>query len=246
MLNLKLKILLIAGLGLLLTACGQPASGLDHFSEEDQILYIIGQEQSYTGPESSEGIQAEDYSQRYPILLMEDLAFDGLLNKSKEEATLGKTEAYPDIGSVLLESVWEDLELGDVMLVAAGEADFLHHADLGQLQENGFDTRHFYGAYQLTLSQIENYRGLEQVYLVTPVPHPEGQEANQAGFVMQDYVSAIMDIGDYSNLPVIDLYHEGTITQENAGEYRDEAGNLSEEAQAVIAEDIKEGLAEYQ
>jgi lysophospholipase L1-like esterase len=108
----------------------------------------------------------------------------------------------------------------DLICVFGGTNDFFFNVPLGSLYTldgSGnrivtINTAQFYGAlHQLCKNLISTYPG-KQIVLFTPLhrevfgTQPTELQKNTAGLFIEDYVNAIVDIGKWYSIPVLDLY----------------------------------------
>lgn len=100
-----------------------------------------------------------------------------------------------------------------IIAIAGGTNDFGHNSpmgSLGQVNSSGF-YYNFYGAYYNLVKWIQENRPNAQIILITPT-HRENENApNEQGYILEDYVNVIRDIGNIFSIPVLDFYADGSI-----------------------------------
>lgn len=111
-------------------------------------------------------------------------------------------------------------EDSDIVFVFGGTNDFKNNVPMGSLFTIGPDGQRlvatnpitFYGAlHQLCKNLISRYSG-KQIVLLTPLhreifnEQPTEFQPNTLGLFLEEYVKAIIEIGKWYSIPVLDLY----------------------------------------
>ncbi|MBQ8320004.1 MAG: SGNH/GDSL hydrolase family protein [Clostridia bacterium] len=110
--------------------------------------------------------------------------------------------------------VGEMTEGADLIVVFGGTNDFgqTDASPIGQWGDKSIDT--FYGAlYVLYKDLIEKYP-FANILVVTPLPRRDGAVKNVYGYLLQDYVQAIIRTANYFSLPILDLYRNSGMNPE--------------------------------
>ena len=168
------------------------------------------------------------------------------------------TERFPDIHyinqghngwtSVRMAEQIESIGLvkADVYTVFLGTNDWWHGIPTGTIedyrQNSGTGTMN--GAFRIIMDKIRSLNGSARIIFMTPMQRGDfvyilmhgnnayGSYREKNGQSLEAFANAILAIGKLENIPVVDLYHESGIVQENmvnfkrlkdphSGEYRD-------------------------
>lgn len=191
------------------------------YSEKETIYYPIGD--SITWLDGNEYHNSDQEAVGFPTIIEEQMGFDGVINKGISGASMAKNADYPNTESILLDNHWEDIELADTITILAGTNDFTLNVPVGELKENGYDETTYLGAYQTLIENIQQTNPEAEIYLVTPLQRNNAgydiHTKNPAGHQLVDYVNGVKEVGEFYQLPVIDLYHNSQITMETLDEY---------------------------
>ena len=110
--------------------------------------------------------------------------------------------------------VGEMTEGADLIVVFGGTNAFgqPNASPIGHWGDKSIDT--FYGAlYVLYKDLIEKYP-FANILVVTPLPRRDGAVKNVYGYLLQDYVQAIIRTANYFSLPILDLYRNSGMNPE--------------------------------
>lgn len=117
----------------------------------------------------------------------------------------------------------------DVYTVFLGTNDWWHGKPIGTIndykQNTGSET--LYGAFKIIISKLKLLNKKSKIILITPLPRGDfvyinnykntayGSYNPKNGQHLEQFANAIISIGEFENIPVVDLYHHSGFTQEN-------------------------------
>lgn len=98
----------------------------------------------------------------------------------------------------------------DMVVIFGGTNDFGHgDAKMGTIDSADIYT--FYGALNDLISKVKNRNKNAKIVFLTPIRRTTENQPNMNGYVLEDYVNAIIEVTKKYNLPVIDLFRSGII-----------------------------------
>lgn len=110
----------------------------------------------------------------------------------------------------------------DLVTIFIGTNDFRYEKNLGEIKDKGnsnLDEKTFIGSYQLLIEYILESNPNIQIVLITPLQRIRDgyntEFVNKSGNKLIDYVESIKKIGQIYSIPVLDLYSESGITENN-------------------------------
>lgn len=107
---------------------------------------------------------------------------------------------------------WDTDYKPDFVTVCFGVNDWFYNAPLGSIEDDNTtqteESYTFYGCYCNFIRAIYNKWGFVPIFLLAPPSYTRGYSKNSAGHTALDYTNAVIEIGEYFNLPVFDLYSE--------------------------------------
>lgn len=133
-----------------------------------------------------------------------------LVNLGVSGSAITKTDDRTDSIYERRASIPED---AGIIAIAGGTNDFGHNSpmgSLGQVNSSGF-YYNFYGAYYNLVKWIQENRPNAQIVLITPTHRENENVPNEQGYILEDYVNVIRDIGKIFSIPVLDFYADGSI-----------------------------------
>ena len=183
----------------------------------------------------------------YQRYVLEDFGYDRYLNVSVAGATLTRSdESY----SLLPDILSTDNRNAKICTILLGTNDYYRDLPIGKLVTDGnnYDEYTFIGAYQTAIEHILNDNSKVKLILITPPVRSwtggDTSNKNSLGYSLEDYVNAIIEVGEYYNLPVCDLYHNCGITEDNLNEYTIDGLHPNNEGHALIGEFISRFIRE--
>ena len=100
----------------------------------------------------------------------------------------------------------------EVCTIFIGTNDFTSDVIIGDLspKNSDFDDQTFIGAYQKSIEYLMNDNPNMQIVLITPTRRAEYtcSERNANGNTLDDYANAVLEVANFYDLPVCDLYNE--------------------------------------
>ena len=108
-------------------------------------------------------------------------------------------------------------EEADLVFVFGGTNDYELGTPLGAMGENS--TQSFYGVLNLLMSSMKQKYPDAQIIFMTPLPRLGDTQKNSEGYVLADYANAIVEMGEFYDIPVVDLYHTASMNFVGNDEY---------------------------
>lgn len=93
----------------------------------------------------------------------------------------------------------------NLVFVMGGTNDYEFSTPLGQFGDTS--TKTFYGVVNLLMCSLQQKYPDAQIVFLTPLRRYRGTAKNADGHNVEDYVNAMMVMGEFYDIPVIDLYH---------------------------------------
>lgn len=128
----------------------------------------------------------------------------------------------------------------DVIFVFGGTNDYHYDKKLGEKTDDTVST--FYGALNVLIDALKGRCPNALIIFATPLQRTlmpiSGNIENNLGFVLEDYVRAIIEVCDEKGIVVMDLYDNSAITAECADRYTFDGLHPNEEGFAVLADEI--------
>lgn len=129
----------------------------------------------------------------------------------------------------------------DLILVFGGTNDFGFHTPLGGMGDTTVDT--FYGGLNLMMCEMMQRYPDAQIVFLTPLRRLRDTRPNKAGNVLSEYAQAIRNMGQFYDIPVIDLYSSGEVYfLGNRSKYMKDGIHPGDVAQQILAEYIYRNL----
>lgn len=127
-----------------------------------------------------------------------------------------------------------EVEKGDIYSVFLGTNDWWQGRPIGEMADfrdnTGFET--IYGSFRIITDKIRAINPRAKIVLMTPLQRGDfvyiarstnnayGSYKKKDGQSLREVAEAVLTIGEAENIPVIDLYHDSGITQENMVKYK--------------------------
>lgn len=139
-------------------------------------------------------------------------------------------------------------DISDVRNIVAfgGTNDFAQDLPIGTIDDT--DPMTLYGAMNVGIQSIYERNPKVSIYLVTPMWRARINDANSpvdiettkngAGFLLLDYVNAVIDIARKYHLPVLDLYHEFPINKYNSNSLLADGLHPNDDGYVLLAKKI--------
>ena len=217
---------------------------------DNQEVHIFGDGISF-------GLGSSDISKKSFSSILRDKYGYRIFNHSLSDATVG---TYGD--DVLRESsvitqvdestgINRDNEM--YAIIFAGAEDYRCGSATVGVDTDKNDTT-FKGAYNFLINRLLLKAPKCKIMLVTPIfrastepgDSMSGDDNMVNGKYLRDYANAIIDIGKYNHIPVLDLYSECMINKYNHASYLNSEGVYpSDTGHSMLAEKIHDGMCKY-
>jgi len=126
------------------------------------------------------------------------------------------------------------LEKADIYSVFLGTNDWWQGRPIGTLDDykNGTGSGSLFGAYRIILDTLKALNGSARIILITPMQRGDfvylldmknnayGSYRDKNGQSLSQFADAIVSLGEYEKLEVVDLYHESGMNLENMVKYK--------------------------
>lgn len=100
----------------------------------------------------------------------------------------------------------------DVISIFGGTNDFGHTVvDMGMFGDTTYNLGFYGTVYALCQWLLEN-RPNAKIFFITPLPRGGMNTENTFGYILEDYVNAIIDVCNYWSIPVLDFYHDSALS----------------------------------
>ncbi len=209
---MKISLLLIVVFFLLPSFSGQKVKWV---AIGDSITYL-NDHKDETGNRVTKG---------YLTMVVEALPHIGFINEGYNGWTAG--DIAREIDSL-------DLVQADVYSVFLGTNDWWHGRRIGTMDDyknnNGNNT--FFGSYRLIINKLRSLNRNSRIILMTPMQRSDfvyindqrnnayGSYKKKNGQSLAQFAEAIIMIGEYEKLSVVDLYNKSGMTQDNLVKYK--------------------------
>ena len=127
-----------------------------------------------------------------------------------------------------------EVEKGDIYSVFLGTNDWWQGRPIGEMADfrnnTGYET--IYGSFRIIIDKIRGVNPRAKIVLLTPLQRGDfvyiarstnnayGSYKKKNGQSLSEVAEAVLSIGETENIPVIDLYHDSGIVQENMVKYK--------------------------
>lgn len=152
----------------------------------------------------------------YPSLLEKNLNLRKCNNYGISGTTIANTNANSMCNRI------EDMENGaKIVSILGGVNDKNNNVPLGDI--NSSDKTTFYGGLKHIITQLFNKYGSDYttynvfIFLITPTHSSTSDNANNLGLTLKDYRDAIIDVGTFYGISVLDLYGKSRLSQNTVG-----------------------------
>lgn len=190
----------------------------------------------------------------YPQLVAEKLG----LNFDTSRDVIGVTGAAiadssntATYGAIYTTINTTDTTAADIVCIEGGTNDFKLNVPLGAIGAMGdvtFDTSTFYGALRFSIEKILDENPDVQILLIADTQRDNAgydvNYTNSAGCRMEDYVDAMIRVGNLYGIPVCDWYHKSGINEKNLDLYTVDGLHLNSAGYARVADLTAETLAD--
>ncbi len=178
---------------------GDTSGTSDTFVELNNARYLaFGDSITYKGNPS------------YTEIVGETLGLKEYTNKGINGTTMANCTAY---GTPMINRIGEASVGADIITIAYGTNDCSFSKALGDMSSTESST--YYGAYKKVILGLQRLCPNVQIMLIAPLQNldynqeNETTKTNNQGKHLIEYVNAVKELGEYYNLPVLDLYHSG-------------------------------------
>lgn len=93
----------------------------------------------------------------------------------------------------------------DLIFVFGGTNDYEFATPMGAMTDT--DSTTFYGCLNLLMCSLQQKYPDAEIVFLTPMHRNGGTKKNTQGYVLEDYAYAMINMGEFYDIPVIDLYH---------------------------------------
>lgn len=152
----------------------------------------------------------------YPALLEKKLN----LKKCNNYGITGTTVANTNANSMCNRIA--DMENGaKIISILGGTNDKTNNVPLGDISST--DNTNFYGALKSIVTQLISKYGSNYttynvfIFLITPTHSSISDKPNNLGLTLKDYRDAVIDVGTFYGIPVLDLYSKSRLSQNTVG-----------------------------
>lgn len=202
------------------------------------------------------GIGITDPTYRYDALLHSKYGYI-IQSRALMEATCGNYEVTEFKEKSILKQIdgTPGLDTSNDLyaIIFAGSEDYISgKAPMGQTGSMNDTT--FKGSLNLAIKKLLERQPKVKIMLVTPIYRAsiiaeDGQNGDDTiidSKTLREFAGAMVDIGKYNHIPVLDLYSEGMINKYNYRYYMNPNGiYLNREGQTLLAEKIHDGMCRF-
>lgn len=149
----------------------------------------------------------------YTEIVGETLGLKKYTNKGINGTVMVNWTQTINNGKGMVERIGEASSDTDIITIAYGTNDCSFSKSLGDMSSTEIST--FYGAYKKVILGLQEICPNVQIMLIAPLQNLDYNQANEStktngqGKHLINFVNAIKELGEYYNLPVLDLYHSG-------------------------------------
>lgn len=134
----------------------------------------------------------------------------------------------------------------DVYTVFLGTNDWWQGKTIGTLDDYKQNTGSVtvYGAFRIIVNKLKQLNKKSRIILITPLQRGDfvyinsfdnnafGSYLQKKGQSLEQFANAILSIGEYEKIPVVDLYHDSGINQENMVNFKKLKDSITAEYKA--------------
>lgn len=176
--------------------------------EEQTELPVLDREKGYRvaflGDSVTYGDKLSSQSSTYASRLALKMGAEAYDNYGMNGSCMGGN--HPDRFWDRYPAMTDDAEL---VFVFGGTNDYEWATPLGAMGDSSTQT--FYGVLNLLMSSMKQKYPDAQIIFLTPMRRLRDTWKNSEGYVLADYVSAIVEMGAFYDIPVVDLYHTASM-----------------------------------
>mgnify|MGYP003774575925 CR=1 FL=1 len=201
--------------------------------EEDKTAYPIeGENLLFLGDNISSINKYQDYVSQVSKVNINTIATDGI-----------------QLGEVIEGLTSNDLVDIDKVIVFAGTNDYGEDKPLGVVTDSS-EAETFFGSLEKVIKYIRNLNPDIEMIFITPLKRGAFADQvvypnyNYAGYLYEDYISAIKETCNYYEINVIDAFNNSGIDENNIYEYTIDNLNLNDQGAKILGEFIGKQLNE--
>lgn len=161
---------------------------------------VAGYRVSFLGDSFTYGDKLKDRAQCYAALLADMMQAEDYENYGLNGSCMGGV--HPDRFIDRYTQIPEDTEL---IFVLGGTNDYEFATPIGSMTDT--DSTTFYGCLNLLMCSLQQKYPEAEIIFLTPMHRNGGTKKNTQGYVLEDYAYAMMNMGEFYDIPVVDLYH---------------------------------------
>lgn len=169
---------------------------------------IHGKKVSFLGDSITEGCGASEYKKCYVALFQSAYPDATIANYGVGGTRIARQHgANPDYKNDhdFMERAEAMQKNADLVVVFGGTNDYGHgNAKLGDFGDS--DPYTFYGATNILFEQLIKDNPHAKILILTPLHRLNEKNANQNGYVLEDYVKALREMAEEFSFPVLDLF----------------------------------------
>ncbi len=156
-----------------------------------------------------DGQTTQRMSNPYPTLVANTLGLRNVINYAVSGSTITSIEGLTNVNSQYSKSTTK----ADIVSVLIGVNDYARSAELGTITDTGLST--VYGGLNTLVKGLKQKYPDAYIFFMTPMPcYREEITSNATGVELVEVVSAIKEVCQKNNIPVLDLYTVGGYTME--------------------------------
>lgn len=176
--------------------------------EERTELPLLDQEKGYRvaflGDSVTYGDKLSSQSSTYASRLAVKMGAEAYDNYGMNGSCMGGN--HPERFWDRYSAMTEDAEL---VFVFGGTNDYEWSTPIGAMGDGSTQT--FYGVLNLLMSSMKQKYPDAQIIFLTPLRRLRDTWKNSEGYVLADYANAIVEMGAFYDIPVVDLYHTSSM-----------------------------------
>lgn len=155
---------------------------------------------NFLGDSFTYGDKLSDRNQSYAALLAGMMQASAYCNYGLNGSCMGGV--HPD--RFIDRYVWMSGD-ADLIFVLGGTNDYEFATPIGTMSDT--DSATFYGCLNLLMCSLQQMYPDAEIIFLTPLRRNYGTRLNAAGYTLEDYACAMMNMGEFYDIPVMDLYH---------------------------------------
>ncbi len=160
----------------------------------------VGYRVSFLGDSFTYGDKLADRGQSYASLLAGMMQATEYGNYGLNGSCMGGIHPDRFVDRYVLMSADANL-----IFVLGGTNDYEFATPIGMMTDT--DSNTYYGCLNLLMCSLQQMYPEAEIVFLTPLRRNRGTRLNVAGHNLEDYADAMMNMGEFYDIPVMDLYH---------------------------------------